>query len=104
MSEGALKKYRNSVNEGGKLIINSDFTESKADNENVLYVPALKLANETGNPKTANMVMLGALAGTIKSVSIENILGALSKKMTNKPELLEINKKAMDIGFELAGK
>ncbi len=62
MNKPSLDKFEPSVNKGGRLFINSSLIEqkSKRDDIEVYYISANEIADELGNMRVANMVMLGA--------------------------------------------
>lgn len=62
MNLPSLDKFEHSVMPGGTLIINSSLIERKCSRTDidVFYIPANEIADELGNNRVANMVMLGA--------------------------------------------
>ena len=65
---------------------------------NLECVDALKLANEAGNIKTVNVVLIGVLA---KSTNIEYSKWIEVLKSTVPAKLLDVNLKAFDLGYNL---
>lgn len=61
---------------------------------------AADVARELGNPKTQNIVLLGAL---IKAIGLEDLNWDAAIEACVKPRFVEINKKALRKGMELAG-
>ncbi|MDD4708314.1 MAG: indolepyruvate oxidoreductase subunit beta [Bacillota bacterium] len=61
---------------------------------------AADVARELGNPKTQNIVLLGAL---IKAIGLENLDWDKAIEQEVKPRFVDINKKALQKGMELAG-
>lgn len=61
---------------------------------------AADVARELGNPKTQNIVLLGAL---IKAIGLEDLDWDAAIEACVKPRFVEINKKALRKGMELAG-
>lgn len=103
MNLPSLDKFEKDVVVNGKLLINSSLIERKAEREDleVYYVPANAIALELGNPKVANMVMLGAYLELSKSVTPESVLEALKKVFgESKAHLMDINAKALAKGAE----
>jgi indolepyruvate ferredoxin oxidoreductase, beta subunit len=69
----------------------------------LIRVDAVKLGIQAGSEKAANIALTGVLAGIGKlPVSHESWLGALERVIP--PKLLEINKKAFELGFQLGAK
>jgi 2-oxoglutarate ferredoxin oxidoreductase subunit gamma len=107
MNLPSLDKFEPVLQAGGNLIINSSLIErgAKRGDVNVYLVPSNDIANELGNMKVANMVVLGTIIAATKAVSQESVLKAFAKMFAKKPELLAINEKAIKRGAELvAGK
>lgn len=100
----SLDKFEESVEAGGKLFINSSLITRKLNREDVdaYYVPANDIANELGNPRIANMVMLGAYLEVSKAVGFESIEKAFGKVFgESKAHLLPINKEALERGAKV---
>lgn len=103
LNKPSLDKFEVSVVPGGRLFINSSLIEQKSirDDIEVYYIPANEIANELGNSRIANMVMLGAFLEVAKPVGIESIYKAFGKVFgDNKAHLLPINKEALEKGSE----
>jgi Pyruvate/2-oxoacid:ferredoxin oxidoreductase gamma subunit len=71
----------------------------KASN-NVIIIDAEKLAEEAGNILTANVVLLGVLAGTEAIPISKKVLGDTIKQFTPK-KAMDVNIKAFEIGFKI---
>ncbi len=98
MNLPSLVKFEPAVQKDGYLFINSSIIERKAERDDVqaYYVPCNEIAEELGNAKVANMVMLGAYIGKTKCVSIDNVLEALRYKLgEKKAHLVPLNKEAL---------
>lgn len=104
MNLPSLDKFEDSVKPGGLLIYNSSLITRapKRDDITILKVPANELANELGNDRVANMVVLGALLGQIPMVSKESILAALRHTLPeHRHNLLPLNEAALEKGLSL---
>lgn len=103
MNLPSLDKFEASLQAGGNLIINSSLIErkTKRDDVKVYLVPSNDIANELGNAKVANMVVLGTIIAATKAVSQESVLKAFAKMFAKKPELLAINEQAIKRGAAL---
>lgn len=102
MNEPSLEKFENNVEPGGNLFINSSLCKSEPtrDDVNVFTIPVSDLANEVGNPKVANMIMLGAFLAVTDLVKVETVIKAFTKVYgDSKRKLLPINEKAIDTGI-----
>ncbi len=104
-NEPSLAKFEPMVKPGGLLIINASLVNSRPARKDikVLCVPCNEIAGELGNAKIMNMVALGAFAAATGAVSIEAITKALPKVYKKlKPEVIELNVKALKRGAQLS--
>jgi 2-oxoglutarate ferredoxin oxidoreductase subunit gamma len=104
MNLPSMDKFEQEVEKGGKLFVNSSLIERKSEREDidVYYIDANEVANELGNAKAANMVMLGAILEITKVVKPESVLKALAKIFgTAKAHLIPLNEEALKRGAEL---
>jgi len=103
MNQPSLIKFQNQVESGGIIFINSSLVEAnipRGDIE-IIRVAANELAEKLGSPKSANMVMLGAVCKKSNLVSIATLEEGLKATLASKKSLLDINKKALMTGYEL---
>ncbi len=103
MNQPSLVRFQNQVHSGGVLFLNSSLIEaqiSRGDIE-IVAVPANSMAEELGNPQSANMVMLGAFIKKSNLVSLSTLIEALGKTLKKKEKLAAINKKALMAGYNL---
>jgi 2-oxoglutarate ferredoxin oxidoreductase subunit gamma len=103
MNLPSLDKFEPALQAGGNLIINSSLIEraAKRSDIKVFLVPSNDIANELGNAKVANMVVLGAIIAATKAVSQDSVLKAFAKMFAKKPQLLAINEQAIKRGAAL---
>ena len=75
LNEPSLAKFEAGVLPGGTVFINSDVVTDKVSREDLkaIYVPCSKIAEEVGNPKVGNMVMLGAYVAQTKILKPDTI-------------------------------
>ncbi len=102
MNEPSLRKFDKSVRAGGWVIYNGDEfpADCTRDDVHVLAVPFMRLADELGDPRAANMVMLGALleiAGVLPQASIDAAL----RRLVKNPRWVELDERALTRGREL---
>lgn len=97
-------KFEKLLKPGGLMIINSSLIEEKVfrDDINVLYIPLNKMAEELGEPRSLNMIALGAFIELTKVISPDNTKKAVEEAFAKKPNVIEINKKAIDVGVKYA--
>ena len=103
LNEPSLAKFESTVKPGGLLIVNSSLILSKPTRTDikVLYVPCNEIANELGNAKVMNMVVMGAFAAATGAVSVDAIAKALPKVYKKlKPEVIELNVQALKRGAQ----
>ncbi len=105
MNLPSLDKFENSVRPGGVLVINSSLIERKStrDDITVVYCDAVKIAEDIGNPKGANVAILGALMEKMPVVSLDKMMEAIKIELgERKLKFLEGNKTALLAGMESA--
>jgi 2-oxoglutarate ferredoxin oxidoreductase subunit gamma len=101
MNKPSLDKYESTLKPGGTLFINSSLIDKKAtrDDVTVHYIPVNDIAVEVGNPRVANIVMLGAYIASSGAVSKESVIKAVEYVLgKGKAHLIPINEKAFDEG------
>ncbi|MBQ9354146.1 MAG: 2-oxoacid:acceptor oxidoreductase family protein [Clostridia bacterium] len=102
MNLPSLDKYENDVVPGGVIIVDSSLVTRKVnrDDVTVFYIPATSMANEINAPTLANMIIIGKLIKETNVVSYSEIDNVLAKIVSARHQnLLEINKKAIDAGY-----
>ena len=93
------------VKPGGVLVINSSIIDRKAvrDDITVVYCDANGIAESIGNPKGANVAILGATLAKAPVTSVESMMEAIRIELgEKKARFLEGNKKALLAGMEAA--
>ncbi|MDD4600574.1 Pyruvate synthase subunit PorC [bioreactor metagenome] len=102
MNLPSLHKFEPVIHPGGALIINSSLIdqEAKRTDIKIFKIPANDIADELGNAKVTNMVVLGAIVAATSCIELESVLKAFTKMFAKKPALLEINEKALRRGAE----
>ncbi len=102
-NEPSAGRFASEIVPGGLLILNSSMITKGSDRTDikVLWVPATETANNLGNPKVANMVMIGAYLEETHALDPESILAAL-KDHGIRPEILRCNRDALGAGRQLA--
>ncbi|MCR4625623.1 MAG: 2-oxoacid:acceptor oxidoreductase family protein [Lachnospiraceae bacterium] len=103
MNRPSLEKFVNSVVPGGTILVDSSTVDIKVERTDVTvyYVPATTLADKNGLKGLANIILLGKLYKEMKFISKESLDKGLQKCIpAKKAEMLEFNKKALEIGME----
>jgi 2-oxoisovalerate ferredoxin oxidoreductase beta subunit len=102
MNEPSLRKFDMHVRAGGWVIYNGEEfpADCKREDIHVLALPFTHIADELGDPRAANMVMLGALleiTGALPRTSIDAAL----RRMIKNPRWVALDERAMRRGREL---
>lgn len=89
---------------GGLLIMNSSLIRSAPERDDLLVrdVAANELAEEVGDVRSANVVILGVLVGLVPLVQEDSLQAALHERWSGSPKLLELNKRALQAGMNAA--
>ncbi len=103
MNQPSLLRFQNQVQSGGVLLVNSSLVEAEVlrGDVEVIKIPANDVADKLGNPRAANMVMLGALIKKSNLVSLDSIIQGLRASLKGKPNLVGGNEAALKAGFDL---
>lgn len=101
LNETSLERFEYAVEDGGLLVINESIVRKKVRNDTAktAYVPANEIAEELGNVRIANMVMLGAFLAMKPIVKVKTIIQQLKLIFgEQKAHLIPINQKAIECG------
>ena len=107
MNRPSLDKFEAHVKPGGVLVINSSLIDRKAERTDikVVYCDANRIAESVGNPKGANVAILGALLQKAPVVDDEKMSEAIRIELgERKAKFLPGNMKALQAGKEDAAK
>lgn len=82
LNEPSLEKFEADVQPGGAVFVNSDVVTDRVSRGDLsaCYIPCARIAEEVGNPKVGNMVMLGAYVaktGFLKPETIEAMIAQM---------------------------
>lgn len=103
MNEQSLDKFEGQVCPGGVIILDSSLVLRKVVRNDLkaYYVPAEQMAEQEGNTRGTNMVLLGAYVAIAKSVAIESIYEVIDQSFTgSKAKYADSNKKLVKSGFD----
>jgi 2-oxoisovalerate ferredoxin oxidoreductase beta subunit len=102
MNEPSLRKFVKSVLAGGWILYNGDEFPADCEREGVqvLARPFTEIANDLGDARVGNMVMLGALLAITGVLQDVNVDAALERLVKN-PRWTELNRRALARGREL---
>ncbi len=97
----SLEKYGPLVKPGGLLVVNQSLIPKPCEREDirVISIPASDIATELGNPRMANMVLLGAYVKATGIVSLKTVMEQLEEHLSQRQrKWLEADKEALRIG------
>jgi 2-oxoisovalerate ferredoxin oxidoreductase beta subunit len=103
MNEPSLRKFVKSVPAGGWILYNGESFPEDCEQKNVhvLARSFTQVADELGNARACNMVMLGALLEITRLLQDANI-GAALRRLVKNPRWVELDERALARGRELA--
>ncbi len=107
MNRPSMDKFESHVKPGGVLVVNSSLIDRKAERSDikVVYCDANRLAEEVGNPKGANVAILGALLQKAPVVDDEKMSEAIRIELgERKAKFLPGNMAALQAGKDDAAK
>ena len=104
MNGPSIDKFAPTVVSGGLVLVNSSVVSKKVERSDVkaLYVPCEGIAYEVGNPKVANMVMLGAYVAATGALKPETIEQMIQMFTGPKAKLVPLNLEALKRGMACA--
>jgi 2-oxoglutarate ferredoxin oxidoreductase subunit gamma len=103
MNIPSLLKFEEKLSPEGLLIINTSVVDREPSRKDiqVAKIDANKIAEDIGNLRVANMVILGAYVEKTEIISMESIEKAFERKLTGKKaKLIDMNIKAVKAGME----
>jgi 2-oxoglutarate ferredoxin oxidoreductase subunit gamma len=102
MNLPSLDKFEADLKEGGVLFVNTSLIKKSPERKDieVINVSATNIANELGNIRVANVVMLGAYVQKMGTVSMDTVKKIIEEVFANKKELVALNIKALEKGAE----
>jgi 2-oxoglutarate ferredoxin oxidoreductase subunit gamma len=108
MDPASFTQFEMRLKAGGILFCDDSVVSAKGDRTDieVYHLPASDEAVALGDLQVANMILLGFYAGKVESVPVGMLERALTKRFkgSRRESLLELNKKAVRRGNELARK
>jgi len=101
----SITEFVESLQPGGLLALNSSLIEGRGPREDleVIAIPAQTIAEQIGNVRAANMVMLGAYVKRTGVVRLEVLPEALKRSLPERHhQLIPINLAAIQAGAQRA--
>lgn len=100
--QSALDAFIDQLKARGLLFIDSNTcTVPDRDDIEVVALPVDEIAREMGSKQVANIIMLGAYVEKTKMFTIEEIIHTLEHVFETKPQVWELNEKAVLKGASL---
>ena len=103
MNSPSLFTFQNKVTAGGTIFLNSSIINDRPNRQDVkvICVPCSEMAQELGNIRAANIIMMGAFIKVCGVVTPEIYLNSLESIMgSRRKSLAELNRKAFSAGFD----
>lgn len=105
MNNPSLEKFESSIRVNGTLILNSSMVSRTVTRTDlvVYQIPADQIAEEEGNPRGANMAMLGAYIAASENIALATVNEQIDNSFTGaKAKYAEANKRLVKRGYEMA--
>ena len=102
MNQQSLERFEDDVEKNGMIILNISECQTKVARKDVkvIEIEATKLAEELGNKKVANLVMIGAYLKAKPIIKIDSAILRLKKVLPKaNGQLIELNKNALLKGY-----
>ena len=104
MNLPSLDKFEKDVVPGGLIFYDSSLIGREVERKDVkaFPIPATKMASDAGVTTLANMIVMGKMLKETNAFPVEAIDRTLAKVVSAKRQsLLDLNKKAVSIGYNL---
>lgn len=101
MDSTSIPRFQGMLREGGLLLYNQSLAKEGPERTDlqVMGIPANRLAEELGQSRVANMVMLGAFLAACPVVSFDSLTEALSQVLPKRHHrLIPLNLRALERG------
>lgn len=106
MNRPSLDKFEQTVKTDGTILLDSFYIDKKVEREDVtaVYIPAKQIAEEVGDGRLGNMVMVGYFISRFKEIPLEEIEQSMRRNISkSKADLAEINIKMLEAGYNFKG-
>jgi len=102
MNAPSLDRFQNMLKKGGGCLVNTSLVHKKSARKDIVMhqIPVSDMAEELGDIRAANMIMLGAFLKVSQLVRRDTILEIIQETFgRKKPEVLQRNEQALLKGF-----
>lgn len=103
MNEASMERFVPRLKPNGLLIMNTSFVKNSPKRSDIETIPikATDVAEELGNGRVANMVLLGALIGKTGIISLDTVFNALREIIPERrKDTILINETALKRGLK----
>ncbi len=106
MNLPSLDKFEPIIAPDAAVVVNESLIERKVGRAdvNACYLPLNDIASEIGNPRTINMVALGALLKATGVVPLETVKATMAAMLeeSGKAKFIPLNEQALERGYDAA--
>ncbi|MCU0822569.1 MAG: 2-oxoacid:acceptor oxidoreductase family protein [Spirochaetes bacterium] len=102
LNQPSFVRFQSLLESGGFMLYNSSLVvpENVRGDIELLGIPIIDMANELGNAKAANMILLGAFIKVSNLISLDKLLKNLPEILgASKAKLIKVNEEALKCGF-----
>ncbi len=104
MNLPSLDKFDKTVAAGGSIVVNRSLIDRQVDraNVNTCYIDMNEIArDEVGNPRTINMVALGAYVKVSGALPLQVVKDTMAHAMreSGKGKFVDMNERALEAGY-----
>lgn len=101
MNQPSLERFIPRLSKRGTAFVNSSMAAPDLGDPRIIALPVTDIANDLGDVRAANVVLLGAYIADKSWAPIEKFENLLRKRLGSKgTELVSLNLKALERGFE----
>jgi 2-oxoglutarate ferredoxin oxidoreductase subunit gamma len=103
-NEASFKKFETRIKQGGYLFLNTSLVQAPANRFDItrIEVRANDIAEELGDIRVSNMVMLGAFLKKTGVVTLDSVLSALKQVLpARRHSLIPLNENALKRGADV---
>jgi 2-oxoglutarate ferredoxin oxidoreductase subunit gamma len=106
MNDPSLKRFRTALRPGGLLLVNATLAQCLGTSRRlrVINAPLTQMAIEMGLEKVANTIAIGVYLGLKKIIALSTMEKSIEEVLAHRPNLVAINKRALEEGFFFAQK
>ncbi|MFC2032250.1 2-oxoacid:acceptor oxidoreductase family protein [Chloroflexota bacterium] len=104
MNQPSMVRFQHQLQSGGMFFLNSSLIDAEVmrGDIKVVRIPANAIAEQMSNPRSANMVMLGAFIKNSGLVKLDTLFEVLEEAFKKKGKLVAVNKEALLAGYNLS--